>query len=700
MNAPIHKRKKDHESKFQKELKEALVKKSKKDSSLEKDENKKSVKKSNRTKIKNRKKRGFKDKSKLLKAQQTPVEYMAFSGGGASGAMYSGVRDALEESGKMKEIKAVAGSSAGAITASLIATGISREDFQKLSAETNFQQLVDSKRKKLWGNDGKPLYELIQRSIEKNFINLMEEDIESLCTKRLEELEKERSQLPQEENKNKKRKQDLEERISEIEKSMGESKVSRLKKISLRKNLLKNKNQLEKIDDNLKYIDYQKQQLTNQEKTLNEILEGKSVEFKSLIEKKAMIKERLAKEEISGQSIAPKDNEKILFKDISLMRVIDPTRFKDLVVTAVNKKSGELEIFSPATTPDTEVAIACKASASIPLYFKSTKIDGKKYVDGGYRDNIPTKYFEDDSMPEYIKQIKDKKMMSKARTMAFAFSSNNPGDTVQKAIYGSQKRIYKPKAIVKFLADTVLKKLAKVGGKFKYSDDEEKTAQSLRENALNVIPLDRSDVTALSFKEATREAKFLHHRGYVDTMNHMCNHELAQENNQEVQTKDFLLNFYKSINKKTSKLPWKEKIDENGRDYTKSIILSICDKREQEHQALDMEKLIESASAKSGKIILSENTQMMEKLIKHLNKPNTPLSIKKSVMGVIGIDPEDSRLKAESGAKNLNSKDEALMYNKAVANFKFKKEDFKEKLIDLSKQRAEKSKGMSNLHSK
>lgn len=676
-------------SKFDKELKKAVAKKAKKD-------NAKKAPSSKKSKLKSKIKGLFKDKDKLIKAQEQSVEYMAFSGGGASGAMYSGVRDALEESGKIKEIKAVAGSSAGAITASLIATGISRDDFQKLSAETNFQELVDSKRKKFWGNDGKPLYELIQRSIEKNFLNIMEEDIESLCKKRLEDIDKEKEKLPEDERKNLFDKEKVEKQILNLEQFLDNPRTSALKKMSFRKKIAKSKKYLAEIEDNLKYIDYQKGEFAQQEVTLKDILRGESAEFKSLIEKKAKIKERLAKEEISEKFISPSDSEKIYFKDLSILRTIDPDRYKDLIVTAVNKKSGELEIFSPTTSPNTEIALASKASASIPIFFKSTKIDGQKYVDGGYRDNIPTKYFEDNNLPPYIKRIKDKKTMSKSKTMAFAFSSDNPNDTISKALYGSEKRIYKKSAVMRFLLNTVFKGLAHVGGKFKYTDDEERTAQNLRENALNVVPLDRSDITALSFKEATREAMFLHHRGYVDTMNHLGNHDLLKENKQEVQTKDFLLNFYKSINKKQSYVPWKEKIDEQARDYTKSIILSICDKREHEHQALEMEKLIEAASSKSENILLSENTQMMEKLIKHLNKPNTHLSIKKSVMGVIGIDPEDSRLNIKPLSEQETPLQKAADYNQAVAKFKFTKADFKEKLIDLSKERAKKNKGVEN----
>lgn len=42
--------------------------------------------------------------------------------------------------------------------------------------------------------------------------------------------------------------------------------------------------------------------------------------------------------------------------------MIDPEKFKDLYITAVNKGTGELEIFNADNTPDIEIALACRAS--------------------------------------------------------------------------------------------------------------------------------------------------------------------------------------------------------------------------------------------------------------------------------------------------------------------------------------------------
>ncbi|KVK85939.1 hypothetical protein WJ47_27990 [Burkholderia ubonensis] len=70
------------------------------------------------------------------------IEQLVLSGGGAKGAAYPGAVLALEEGGIMPAIKNIAGSSAGAITAALIASGVSGSQFKDLSNRMDFLDLV------------------------------------------------------------------------------------------------------------------------------------------------------------------------------------------------------------------------------------------------------------------------------------------------------------------------------------------------------------------------------------------------------------------------------------------------------------------------------------------------------------------------------------------------------------------------------
>ncbi|MCZ6902651.1 MAG: patatin-like phospholipase family protein [Rickettsia endosymbiont of Ixodes persulcatus] len=78
----------------------------------------------------------------LEQAQESPVEYIAFSGGGAKGAIYSGAYEAAKKAGILDNVKAVAGSSAGAITAAVVALGTPPERFEEISKNTNLQTLL------------------------------------------------------------------------------------------------------------------------------------------------------------------------------------------------------------------------------------------------------------------------------------------------------------------------------------------------------------------------------------------------------------------------------------------------------------------------------------------------------------------------------------------------------------------------------
>ena len=76
--------------------------------------------------------------------------------------------------------------------------------------------------------------------------------------------------------------------------------------------------------------------------------------------------------------------------------------YKDLFVTASNLSAQKLCVFSWKEFPDMEIAVAVRASMSVPLYFRALRLDssGKKdpsgdvYVDGGVVMNYPLALFD------------------------------------------------------------------------------------------------------------------------------------------------------------------------------------------------------------------------------------------------------------------------------------------------------------------
>lgn len=72
------------------------------------------------------------------------IERLVLSGGGAKGVAFSGMVKALEENQALDKIRSISGSSAGAISAAFLASGMDHAGFDKMSDETNLVSLLDS----------------------------------------------------------------------------------------------------------------------------------------------------------------------------------------------------------------------------------------------------------------------------------------------------------------------------------------------------------------------------------------------------------------------------------------------------------------------------------------------------------------------------------------------------------------------------
>ena len=75
---------------------------------------------------------------------QYNFQNLVFEGGGVKGIAYGGALDVLQEKGILSNIKRVAGTSAGAINASLLALGYTSAEVSKIVAETDFSKFADS----------------------------------------------------------------------------------------------------------------------------------------------------------------------------------------------------------------------------------------------------------------------------------------------------------------------------------------------------------------------------------------------------------------------------------------------------------------------------------------------------------------------------------------------------------------------------
>lgn len=93
-------------------------------------------------------------------ARALPIENVVFSGGGAKGVVYPGVIQALEG----QAIKHVAGSSIGAVTAALYASGMSGLTFEEITTQQDFKALLGSLNPHL-KKTGEPLLTFLRKNI-------------------------------------------------------------------------------------------------------------------------------------------------------------------------------------------------------------------------------------------------------------------------------------------------------------------------------------------------------------------------------------------------------------------------------------------------------------------------------------------------------------------------------------------------------
>ena len=68
---------------------------------------------------------------------------LVFEGGGVKGIAYGGALKELNDRDILKKITRVAGTSAGAITAVLLAVGYSHDEVSDIVADTNFNDFAD-----------------------------------------------------------------------------------------------------------------------------------------------------------------------------------------------------------------------------------------------------------------------------------------------------------------------------------------------------------------------------------------------------------------------------------------------------------------------------------------------------------------------------------------------------------------------------
>lgn len=465
-----------------------------------------------------------------------PIKRVVYSGGGAKGAVYPGSYAAMVETGVCTGLEAVSGASAGAITGGLIACGMQPKEFREVFLKTNLKDLL-GKRVTDFGKpgnlpftrDGSDILKLLRDNINKSIATFFND-------KPLE--------------------------ITEDNDSILEHLVTKINKD------------------------------------------------------------------------AP-----ITFADLEALHNKWPEHFKLLTVIAVDQnKNGKPQIFDHKNTPNVEIALACRASASLPIVLEPVQIDFgggvvRTFVDGGLYDNLPTDYFDTDDNGNYVPNTMREQTLVYAFGEGFDDSKNqvfqaqfgdrmdeiitdeildvifdsirqyihvvtedepdsDPQETFKQAVSfatsllidsatkdnGTRSEgetrcyqkitqlikeavsestnypehtsdiltqwqfiikflkekitpiLYKPNFIEKFKRETLLSYLGGMNTDYKNTAQKELGYQRLRSQyPFRTVELRVGNLQTTDFGEATKHARVMDTLGYLDSINHIINHELYDE---------------------------------------------------------------------------------------------------------------------------------------------------------------------------
>ena len=258
-------------------------------------------------------------------APAPPIKNVVISGGGAKGVGLPGVFKAFEEHtiGELSfrdQLEHFIGSSIGAVSALLGASGSSSDELISAMSKENFKALLGKGRGPFF-KDGKPLLDFIRRNIQ----------------------------------------QSISKRLTEM-------------------------GHVEKLED----IDVKQMVIDQLKMRGKELAPRKRDKFVKEIESIIPI--------LKNQDL---DKVCITFAMLHALRRLNPRVFKDLTVTATCRENGKTYYFDHLKTPTFDAAVACRASASLPLFLNPVTVEPAQllpgyvhekpmtFVDGGYLDNIP-----------------------------------------------------------------------------------------------------------------------------------------------------------------------------------------------------------------------------------------------------------------------------------------------------------------------
>jgi predicted acylesterase/phospholipase RssA len=216
----------------------------------------------------------------------------------------------------------------------------------------------------------------------------------------------------------------------------------------------------------------------------------------------------------------------VTFSVLNDLHALNPKIFKKLTVTATCRETGQTFYFNAQNTPNLDVALACRASASLPIILDPVKIDKESlsggiyeetipmplgyltFVDGGYFDNIPVSAMEGENADKSSKGVYNQNL----QTLALVFDDSDKTQSPQSPFHEvkiKKHAIYNPTNWKERLTRDFLARIfAKIKTKKRNTEAKSKGLEKIREQyTQRSIPLNVSIKTTdfVKAKEVQKE---------------------------------------------------------------------------------------------------------------------------------------------------------------------------------------------------
>lgn len=349
---------------------------------------------------------------KIMLTKEAPLENMVFSGGGGKGFGYIKTVDTLQEAGMFKNLKNVAGASAGAITAVGVGTGLKGDELVKFSE--NIQAGLHKSSHKLNSEAYPGITETLPKkgffaSLISMFTNVFKSHIWESGGGVVEAVDKQTANT--------------------VQKFLNQPDLKTFLEQKQEKLLVDGKEVVMKPEDYAR---------------LRYLADGYSHSAeKPRMHTSAAI---LANPELLKKDAA------ITFRDVELLRCLPggSDTFKSLTISVWNKTDHISELLDAKTVPNMPIALAVRMSMSLPTVFKKVRADLdayretipakainnpviKEYNDGGIASNLPVEAF--------VKGSEANQSAAKARTLALVFDEAGKSDRALATPVGFQPSV-------------------------------------------------------------------------------------------------------------------------------------------------------------------------------------------------------------------------------------------------------------------